>query len=91
MNLLYCSPDKILPKDEAGNSKEQGKNAEKNTYENTQVDYSAQFCLSSTRPTIKEISVLCGYDTNICFLRYIKERTGVTPSEYREKIFNVRV
>ena len=46
----------------------------------------AQFYLSSTQLSVKEIALLCGYDTDTCFMRRFKERTGTTPSEYREMI-----
>lgn len=46
----------------------------------------AQYYLSTTMFSIKEIAALCGYENDVCFMRRFKNRTGFTPSEYREKI-----
>ena len=46
----------------------------------------AQYYLSSTQLSVKEIAVLCGYDTDTCFMRRFKERTAMTPKEYREHL-----
>ena len=41
--------------------------------------------LQNTDMSIREISWLCGYESDTCFMRCFKKRTGVTPSEYRHK------
>ena len=46
----------------------------------------AQYYLSSTNLSVKEIATLCGYDTDTCFMRRFKERTAMTPMEYREMV-----
>lgn len=46
----------------------------------------AQFYLSSTDLTVKEIALLCGYETDTCFMRRFKGRTHMTPREYRQRI-----
>lgn len=45
----------------------------------------AQYYLGETNLNIHEISQLCGYDNDTCFLHLFKARTGITPSEYRKK------
>ena len=45
----------------------------------------AQYYLGETDLSIGEISKLCGYENDTCFLHRFKARTGMTPSEYREK------
>ena len=45
----------------------------------------AQDYLGETSLNIHEISRLCGYDNDTCFLHLFKARTGITPSEYRKK------
>lgn len=46
----------------------------------------AQYYLSTTTFSIKEIAALCGYENDVCFMRRFKNRTGFTPSEYRGKV-----
>ncbi len=46
----------------------------------------AQYYLSSTSLTVGEIARLCGYPNTACFLHRFKDRTGMTPSEYRSSI-----
>ena len=43
-----------------------------------------QYYLSTTEMTVKEISHLCGYENEICFMKIFKKRVGFTPSEYRK-------
>lgn len=45
----------------------------------------AEYYLKNTCLTVKEIAALCGYENDVCFMRLFKRRTGVTPSDYREK------
>ena len=40
--------------------------------------------LNAPMMTVKEISDLCGYGNEICFMKIFKKRTGITPSEYRK-------
>ena len=47
----------------------------------------AQYYLGATMLTVKEIAALCGYDNELCFMHRFKERTGLTPTEYRRKFF----
>lgn len=44
----------------------------------------ARYYLKNTSMTVKEISSACGYENDICFMRRFKQRTGLTPTEYRE-------
>lgn len=44
----------------------------------------AQYYLKNTAMTVKEISSACGYENDVCFMRRFKQRTGLTPTEYRE-------
>ncbi len=46
----------------------------------------AQYYLENTDMTVKEISAACGYENDVCFMRRFKQRTGLTPTEYRKKI-----
>ena len=48
----------------------------------------AQYYLGSTALSIKEIAALCGYSNDISFMHGFKQRTGLTPSEYRKRIVN---
>lgn len=48
----------------------------------------AQYYLTETNLTIKEISVLCGYENDISFMHCFKNRLRITPSEYRKKKMN---
>lgn len=48
----------------------------------------AQYYLSSTALTIREIAGLCGYENEVCFMHRFKERTGTTPRSYRRLINN---
>ncbi len=43
----------------------------------------AQYYLSSSNLSVKVISELCGYKNDVCFMRRFKQRTGVTPTQYR--------
>lgn len=45
----------------------------------------AKYYLKNTNMTVREISDLCGYENDICFMRRFKQRTGLTPTGYREK------
>lgn len=45
---------------------------------------SAQHHLSNTALSIKEIALLCGYENDTCFMRIFKQRTGLTPTQYRD-------
>ena len=46
----------------------------------------AQFYLGSTALPVYEIARLCGYYNTTCFLHRFKQRTGLTPSQYRIKV-----
>lgn len=43
----------------------------------------AKYLLRSTGYTVTHIAQMCGYSSNIHFMRQFKQRTGMTPSEYR--------
>ncbi|MCR5743951.1 MAG: AraC family transcriptional regulator [Lachnospiraceae bacterium] len=45
----------------------------------------AEHHLSSTGLTVGEIASLCGYETDTCFMRSFKKRTGLTPTQFRLK------
>lgn len=44
----------------------------------------AQYYLKNTAMTVKEIASACGYENDVCFMRRFKQRTGLTPTAYRE-------
>ena len=46
----------------------------------------AQYYLSATSLTVREIAVLCGYENEICFMHRFKERTGMPPGAYRRSV-----
>ncbi|ADU23411.1 transcriptional regulator, AraC family [Ruminococcus albus 7 = DSM 20455] len=46
----------------------------------------AQYYLSSTALTVREIANLCGYENEVCFMHRFKERTGKAPGAYRKLI-----
>lgn len=43
----------------------------------------AKYLLSSTNVTVAAISRLCGYETDVHFMRVFKKNTGFTPSQFR--------
>ncbi len=43
----------------------------------------AKFYLTTTDMSIYQLSIFCGYETDLHFMRQFKKYTGVTPSEYR--------
>lgn len=45
----------------------------------------AKYYLKNTNMTVREISDLCGYENDVCFMRRFRQRTGLTPTNYREK------
>lgn len=46
----------------------------------------AQYYLSATSLTVREIAGLCGYENEVCFMHRFKERTGTAPGAYRRLI-----
>lgn len=40
--------------------------------------------LRSSELSVREIALLCGYESDTCFMRSFKKREGMTPSEYRK-------
>jgi AraC family transcriptional regulator, arabinose operon regulatory protein len=49
------------------------------------IDY-AKVSLASTGSTVREISVLCGYENEEHFMRQFKQEVGVTPTQYRRRM-----
>lgn len=45
----------------------------------------AKRLLATTRLPVREVGMRCGYANEYSFMRQFKERTGMTPSEYRNK------
>ncbi len=45
----------------------------------------AKFYLATTDMSIYQLSIFCGYETDLHFMRQFKKYTGVTPSEYRQQ------
>lgn len=43
----------------------------------------AKFYLTTTDMSIYQLSIFCGYETDLHFMRQFKKYTGITPSEYR--------
>lgn len=41
--------------------------------------------LKDTGMSVREIALGCGYENDVVFMRRFKQRTGLTPSEYRRK------
>lgn len=48
------------------------------------ISFGKNFLKNSTL-SVQEISLLCGYESDTCFMRCFKKREGITPSEYRKK------
>lgn len=46
----------------------------------------AKKSLADTRNTVSAIAQMCGYDSDVHFMRQFKKITGMTPSEYRKQI-----
>lgn len=46
----------------------------------------AKYHLQNSEISIRELSVLCGYNNELHFMRQFKKYVGKTPSEYRESI-----
>ena len=44
----------------------------------------ARYLLGSTDHTVTHIARMCGYSSDIHFMRQFRQRTGMTPSEYRK-------
>lgn len=45
----------------------------------------ARFYLRTTDISVQSISVLCGYENELHFMRQFKKFTDMTPSQYRQK------
>lgn len=45
----------------------------------------ACYYLKNTDMSVKEIASACGYENDVCFMRRFRQRTGLTPTEYRIK------
>ena len=45
----------------------------------------AKYLLFSTDYTISTVSRQCGYQNDVHFMRVFKQRTGITPTEYRDR------
>ena len=43
----------------------------------------AQYYLANTTMTVREVSVLCGFENDVHFMRQFRKRTGLTALEYR--------
>ena len=50
----------------------------------------AQFYLRTTDMSIQSLSVFCGYDNELHFMRQFKKYTGMTPSEYRKMHLSIK-
>lgn len=50
----------------------------------------ACYLLSSTRLPVSQIAYMCGYHSEIHFMRQFKQQTSKTPSEYRKDTINER-
>ncbi|MDO5558264.1 MAG: AraC family transcriptional regulator [Oscillospiraceae bacterium] len=46
----------------------------------------AKKSLSETTCTVSSVAQMCGYDSDVHFMRQFKKITGLTPSEYRKQI-----
>ncbi|MDE6763688.1 MAG: AraC family transcriptional regulator [Oscillospiraceae bacterium] len=45
----------------------------------------ACYYLKNTDMSVKEVAAACGYENDVCFMRRFRQRTGLTPTEYRIK------
>ena len=45
----------------------------------------AKFMLTSTDVPINQIAEMCGYKSDIHFMRQFKSRMGMTPTEFRSR------
>ena len=50
---------------------------------NSRIEH-AKYLLNSTDVTVKDIAQMCGYKNEIHFMRQFKDKTGTTPSKFRE-------
>lgn len=50
---------------------------------NSRIEH-AKYLLASTDVSVKDIAQMCGYKNDIHFMRQFKDKTGMTPSRYRE-------
>jgi len=46
----------------------------------------AKYLLSSTDHTVAQIAQLCGYSSDVHFMRQFRQQTGMTPSAYRHSV-----
>ncbi len=46
----------------------------------------AKYFLTSANMSVREIAAVCGYENEVCFMHRFKQRTGMTPSDYRSSI-----
>lgn len=44
----------------------------------------ARYYLKNTALTVKQISAICGYENDVCFMRLFKKKTGLTPCQFRK-------
>ncbi len=51
--------------------------------QNCRIDF-AKYLLSSTDEKISAVSLTCGYESDVHFMRIFKKATGLTPSEFRK-------
>jgi len=49
----------------------------------------AKASLSGSGDTIREIALLCGYESQEHFMRQFKQEVGMTPSQYRKKMLTI--
>lgn len=54
---------------------------------NSRVEY-AKFMLSTTDVPVGQIAEMCGYKSGVHFMKQFKNRTEMTPSQYREAVKN---
>jgi AraC-like DNA-binding protein len=48
----------------------------------------AETLLSTTDKTVMAISEMCGYESDVYFMRQFRQRRGCTPTEYRRRVSN---
>lgn len=51
---------------------------------NSRIEH-AKYMLTTTDAPIKQIAEICGYKSDVHFMRQFKSRIGITPSDYRDK------
>lgn len=96
-NEIYCSPDTEYSIDELAKKAYMSKSYFQHTYKKvfgitisqeimkSRLKHSTYY-LSCTDMNIKKIAELCGFNSDVYYIRSFKKFFGITPTEYRDSI-----